>query len=286
MKKLFMLLIVVSLCSYFLGCASGRSFPGRGGSGGGGGGGTGTIQAGNWTFTTNGGINGPIFMGGQLNVSNNTVSGNLTIVGTQASGFLIGPNVTAMTVTGTVSNGTLTLSGVAVSSSVTLTLTNLPSSGTVTSLSGTYSVTGGADNNDAGTVTGALAGDFSGIWSGTDSSTGGTLTVEMSESTTPDTLTGRFPLTSTGSGVTFTGAVGCTVTGTLNADSFAAGGILLLDITTTDNGVPGNLIVAGVADDPTAPTTLSSGSFYAYNGGSGCMLRNTGNAVGFTMAKQ
>lgn len=286
MRKLAQLLLVISLCFGWLSCATSRSIDGFN-PGGGGGGGNGTFQAGNWAFTTSGGINGAIYMGGQLNVSNSTVSGKLTIVGTTGSGFLIGPTATPMSVTGTLSSGTLTLTGAAASSNITMTFTGLSTTGTITSLpSGTYTVTGGTDNGDSGSISGTLASSISGTWAGTDAVTGGTVTASFTESATPDSASGRFFLTSSGSGVTFVGAAGCTVTGTLNTDSFAAGGIVVLDVTTADNGVPGHLVIAGVVNNPTTPTTITNGAFYLYSGGSGCMLRNTGTAVGFTMTKQ
>ena len=286
MRKLAQLFFVVSLCIGWLACASGRSLDGFDRSGGGGGG-TATFQAGNWAFTTSGGINGSIFMGGQLNVSNSTVSGKLTVVGTTGSGFLIGPTATPMSVTGTISNGTLTLTGAAGSSNVSMTFTGLSTSGTITTLSqGTYTVTGGTDNGDSGAITGTIASSLSGTWAGTESFTGGTVTASFTESAAADAATGRFFLTSSGSGITFSGVTGCTVTGTLRSDSFAAGGILLLDVSTLDNGVAGSLVIAGVANSPTTPTTIANGGFYVYNGGTNCMLRNTNTAVGFTLTKQ
>lgn len=286
MRKLAQLLLVVCLCFGWISCATSRSLDGFD-RGGGGGGGNGTFQAGNWAFTTSGGINGAIFMGGQLNVSGSTVSGKLTIVGTTGSGFLIGPTTPPMSVTGTLSSGTLTLTGAAASSNISMTFTGLSTTGTISSLpSGSYTVTGGTDNGDSGSISGTLAASVSGTWVGTDAVTGGTVTANFTQSATADSATGRFFLTSSGSGVTFAGAAGCTVTGTLNTDSYAAGGIVLLDVTTVDNGVAGRLVVAGVVNNPTTPTAITNGAFYVYNGGSGCMLRNTGTSVGFTMTKQ
>lgn len=287
MKKALWLLVVLSLGIWLVSCASSRSFDGRGGSGGGGGGST-NFQAGNWAFTTSGGINGPIFMGGQLTTSGSTISGNMFVLGTQGSGFTIGVGTAPMSVTGSASNGTLTLNGAAGASSITMTFTGVKTSGTITSLSnGTYQVSGGTDNTDNGTISGTIAGSFTGTWAGTDSTTGGMMTVQMTEAASANT-NGDFTLSpTTGTGITFTGSAGCTVTGTLNnLDSFAAGGIVFLDINTVDNGVNGEVLFAGAADNPTAPSNISNVSFYTYNGGSGCMLQNTNLPVSFVLSKQ
>jgi hypothetical protein len=282
MKKALLLVVLISTIGWMVGCASSKSLDGfnRGGSGGGAG-----FQSGNWAFTTSG-VNGTLTMGGALTASGSTVTGNLIVVG--GSSFAIGPSVAPMPVSGILSSGTLTLTGVINSSNFSITFTGVPTSGTVSSLpTGTFTVTGGPDDGDHGPISGALAGNFDGTWQGSDSTTGGTMTVAVTEATSPST-TGTYGLTPAGSGVTFTGgATGCTVTGTLQPDSFVAGGIMVLDITTVDNGVNGQLLFAGGASNPATPTSITVGpSFYIYNGGSGCMLQNTNNQIAFGLTKQ
>jgi hypothetical protein len=192
--------------------------------------------------------------------------------------------MTPMSVTGTLNNGSLTLTGAVSSSSFSITFTGLSSSGTITTLSGgSYTVTGGTDNNDTGAINGVIAGDLSGSWSATEGTTGGSLVVNLTQSASP--VGGAFQLTPTSGGVMFTGGAGCTVTGSLNKNtSFTAGGIVIMDIGTTDNGVSGDAVFVGVATNPSSPTALSM--VYTYTGGSGCLLQNnTTSPVNITFTK-
>ncbi len=283
MRKALYLAAVVSILGLCMGCAGGKSLDGfRPGSGGGGG--SSTFQAGNWAFTTSGGINGTLALGGYLSGTGTTVSGNLFVVGDTGSGFLIGKSSTSMPVTGTIASDTLTLTGVLASSNFTITFTNV--SGSNTSLTGTYSVTGGTDTGDSGTIIGVLAGSYTGNWAGTDSATGGTVTIGMTEATSAST-NGSFVMSpTTGGGVAFSGVNGCVVTGTLNPTySFAAGGIVFLDINTVDTGIVGEMTFLGVANDATNATTLAGGS-YTYTGGTSCMLQSGVGPVNFTLTKQ
>jgi hypothetical protein len=286
MKKALSLGALIVLSLWLAGCASSKSLDGfHGGGGGGGGTTTGTLQSGNWAFTTSGGINGNLYLGGYLSSSGTNVTGNLYVLGTQGSGFLGSPSMTPMSVTGTLNSGTLTLTGAVSSSSFTITFTGLSSGGTITTLSaGSYSVTGGADNNDSGAINGVIAGDVSGSWNASENTTGGSVTVNITQAGSP--VNGSYQLSATsGSGVTFTGAPGCTVTGTLKNGSFTAGGIVIMDISTVDNAVNGDVLFVGVATNPSSPTALSM--VYSYTGGSGCLLQNnTSSPVNIAFAKQ
>lgn len=285
MKKVLSLGALIVFTLWLAGCASSKSLDGFVRGGGGGGGTTGTLQSGNWAFSTSGGINGTLYLGGYLTSSGTNVTGNLYVLGTQGSGFLGSPSMTPMSVTGSISNGTLTLTGAVSSSSFSINFTGLSSSGTITTLTaGTYSVTGGADNNDSGTINGVIAGDVSGSWGATEGATAGSLVVSMTQAASP--TNGKFLLSATsGSGVTFTGGAGCTVSGTLSNTSFTAGGIVIMNVTTVDNAVPGNALFVGVTTNPSSPTALSM--VYNYTGGSGCLLQNnTSSPVNITFTKQ
>ncbi len=289
MRKGLYLTLVVLLFAWCVGCATGKSLDGVT-TGGGGGGSTASFTAGNWSFTTNGGINGAIALGGYLTSSGTTVSGNLFVVGSTGSGFTLQKSSTSMPVTGTLTSGTLTLSGTISSSTFAMTFTNVSSG--ATSVAGTYTVTGGTDTGDSGTVSGVISpsGAYTGTWAGTDTTTGGTMSVAMTESTSANT-NGSFTLNPTsGGGVTFSGVTGCSVTGALNTTySYAAGGIVFLDVTTADSGVSGpfsgELTFLGVANDASNPTTLSGGG-YIYTGGNSCMLQSGVGSVSFSLTKQ
>ena len=282
MRKGINLAVVVLLFAWCLGCATSKSLDGVTG-GGGGGGTTAAFQAGNWAFTTSGGLNGTIYMGGYLSGTGTNVSGTLFVLGTTGSGFNFSNPM--MPVTGTLTSNTLTLSGTVSSSNIVLTFTNVASGST--SVTGSYTVTGGTDNGDSGTVAGVIAGSYTGTWAGTEATTGGVVTVGMTEAAAPNT-NDSFTLSPTsGSGVTFGNVTGCVVTGTLNsANSFVAGGIVYLDIATTDTGIPGEMKFLGVANDPTNATTLGTYGYF-YNGGTSCMLQSgTSTNVAFTLVKQ
>jgi len=289
MKKVLGLMATVSLLVWALGCASSKQLGPLNGGTGGGGGNSATMASGNWSFTTSGGTNGPLFMGGQLNASGTSISGNLIVVGQQGSGFTISSASSPMAVTGSTSNGTITMTGVIASSTITITFTGQSGSGLTTLDGGTYTVAGGTDAGDAGTVSGAIASDFSGTWQGSEPLTAGVMTVQFTESTTPNTTPSRigtFALTGSGTGVTFSGVTGCAVTGTLDpALSFTAGSIVYMKIDTIDQTVPGHLIFLGFADSPTTPTTLSGGG-YIYGGGSSCMLQNDSFQHPISLTKQ
>lgn len=287
MKKALAFLVLVGGLIGGMGCATSRSLNGfQGGSGGGG---SANFEAGNWAFTANG-HSGQISLGGYLSATGSSVTGNLFVAGSQTTGFLLTPSSAPMAVSGTLSGGTLTLTGAISSSNFTITFTGLSNSGTITSLSsGSFTVTGGTDNGDSGTISGVIAGSYTGTWAGTDGTTGGTMTVAMTEATTPN-ANGSFTLTPTsGSGVSFSGAVGCTVTGLLNpsagTNSYVAGNIVFLNIATVDNTVAGQLQFVGFANNPASPTALTGGGYY-YSGGSGCMLQNTNTEISFALTKQ
>jgi hypothetical protein len=285
MKKTLLLMVVISSLAWMSGCASSRSLDGFNG-GGSGGGTSGTFQAGNWAFVTSGGKNGQLTLGGFIGSSGNAVNGHLFVVGDSGTGFPIGIGVVSMPVSGTVAaNGSLTLTGVVSSSSFTITFPSATDTSTLTG--GTYSVTGGTDTGDSGSITGAIAGSVTGTWAGTDTSTGGTMTVNMVQAANPNT-NGSFTLTAGSSGVTFTGSSGCVVTGNLNPvnDSFVAGGIVVLDIQTVDQGVNGNLLFAGGTNNAASPTSIVNGGFYTYTGGSSCLLQNTNQQIAFALTKQ
>ena len=281
MKKLWMLFVVVLLCAFLMSCATSKSFPGRcSTSGCGGGGNNGTIQNGNWAFTLSN-TSRNLYLGGNMTDSNNNITGTFAVSGDPSTGFEFSPANPLITMTGTLSNSTLTLTGTFASSTITLNFTNIATTGTITTMTGTYSVTGGSDTGDSGSVTAALAGDFSGTWQGTDGTTGGTYNIVVTEGTTSSN--GTFPLSV--SSITFSGGTGCAVTADLTTFAgFVAGGMFYVDSNTTDGGSAGNFGYFGIANDPTAPTTITGS--YIYSQGTGCLFQNTGTTVPLNLTKQ
>ncbi|ABF39585.1 hypothetical protein Acid345_0580 [Candidatus Koribacter versatilis Ellin345] len=287
MKKVLGLMVAVSLLAWTLGCASSKQLgPLNHGGGSGGGGGNGTVASGNWAFVGSG-TNGPMHIGGSLTGSGTSVSGDMFVVG--GNGYAIGNSTGPMTVSGSVSNGTLTMTGVIGSSTITLTFTDVTSSGATSLPNGTFSVVGGTDAGDSGTMTGVMASSFSGTWQGNEPVTTGLVSVEFTQASTATSTGGRagsYPLTASGTGVVFSGIAGCTVTGTLDsALSFTAGDIVYLKIDTTDNIIAGHMIYLGFANDPTAPSMISGGG-YVYAGGTNCMLQNDNTQHPLSLTKQ
>lgn len=275
MKKVFLLVVAISLALWLTGCASGRSLNGFKG----GGGGSSSFQTGNWALNGTGGASGAVFFGGNLSENNSTVTGNLFAAGAGGC-FKIGPGVAPMAVSGTISGTALTLSGTLTSGQTVSFALTLPT-GTITTMTGTYSITGGTcATGDHGSIAADIAGSVTGTWSGTSDVSSGIFSAAITEASTASS-SGSFPITGTGtSPITFSGVTGCTVFGTFNSsnDSFAAGSLVFLDMTTTDNGLPGNLLMLGVINNDTNPTTMSTE--YLYSGGSGCFFNNSNNGNG------
>ena len=174
MKKALLLVVLISTIGGMVGCGSSKSFDGFNRGSGGGSGSSGAIQAGNWAFHATGGINGDIYMGGYLSGTSSTFGGKMQVLGTSATGFTLAKGTTPMTISGSVSNGTLTMTGTSGSSAFTFSFPNISSSGSTTTLDGTYSVVGGADTGDTGSVGGLIVPDgaYTGTWAGTSSTSG------------------------------------------------------------------------------------------------------------------
>ena len=290
-RALSLTLALAIICCCF-GCASSKSLDnfngnGNGGSGGTGGtGGTGTgFHTGNWAFKGTGGIHGTLNFGGYLTLDGTGVLGTLYTLGSdEASGYsaldyttsLGGPNAT-----GTFSNGTLTVTISAASNHrIALNFTGISSNSST--LNGTYTVTGGADDGDSGTLSGVeVTGSDAGTWTGTDPVTGGTVTVSMTEAASE--TVNIYPLTI--SGASFGGVSGCSVTFSRAYLSYAAGNIVYLNLGTLDSGFNQSFAFYGTADSATAPKVLNG--WYTYANGTSCLLEeNNSQLIPFTFTKQ
>jgi hypothetical protein len=267
----------VLLGAFLMSCASGKTFPGRGFNGGAN---SGTIQNGNWAFTLSNASRN-LYLGGNMTTASNAVTGTFVISGDPSTGFEFSPANPLVNMTGTLNGSTLTLTGTFSSSTITLNLTNLSTTGANTTMSGTYSVTGGTDTGDSGNVTAAVAGDFSGTWQGTDGTSGGTFNIVVAEGAA---ASGVFPLTV--SSVTFSGGTGCSVAlqSGQTATGFVAGGMFYVNVPVTDAGIAGTFGYFGIAPDPTNPASISGS--YIYNQGTSCLFQNTDTTIPMTLTKQ
>lgn len=288
MKKLASLAVALLFLAFTFGCASSKSLNGYTP---GGGGGSSAMASGNWSILASSGGVGTLGFGGVLTVNGTSVAGNLYVF-SDDNCYTPSASASTIPVTGTINNGALPLNVVAGGTTFDLTLSVPTGSAAATSLTGTYSASGGCENGRSGNLNATLvSGTVAGTWQGSAASgTSGvqsTLTFGFTVSGTPfnsGTLTGALPVTPTA--VTLSGPVGCIITGaTLNpTKSFTAGSLLFLDVTETENTIPSEFWVFGVVNDVTNPT-LFSGE-YVYQSGGSCLLGTTSGAQSFAMTKQ
>ncbi|HEY3928840.1 MAG TPA: hypothetical protein VGL89_10715 [Candidatus Koribacter sp.] len=285
MKKLWTVVVVLGLFGWLMGCATGKSLDNfRGGSGGGGG----STTSGNWDIELTSGTGGQIVgFGGHLVFTGSSVSGNLMPFDSSSSCLFPSQSSSSVAVSGTISNGKLPLNIATNGGTFAVTLTVPSGSSTVTSMSGTYSTTSGCLGTLSGSVSAKLvSGPLGGTWTGTDTAgNGAVLSFDFAvanSATATGSLQGTFQITPVS--VNITPPAGCVVSGTtLNADSFAAGELLFLDVSESENGTPAEFLVYGVVDSATAPANFTGG--YAYVSGGSCLL-NTAGEGGFTLTKQ
>jgi hypothetical protein len=209
------------------------------------------LTQGNWSVTAT--SNGDAVSHNAQN--NNTRSHNAEIAN-ESSTFYIGGNLTqnGANLTGTmyvVGSGCFNSAGVAFTGTVngqTVTLTtDSPSlagqvitvtatAASASSLSGTYTVAGGCDDGDSGTVSASAAVPITGTWAGSLSNceaekngcANANISFDMTQGTTAAT-DGGFPLTGS---ITYTNS-GCSASGTITGGEIY-GSYLVLNATTVD----------------------------------------------------
>jgi hypothetical protein len=171
------------------------------------------------------------YIGGNLTQNGGHLTGTMYVVGSECF------NSAGVAVTGTVSGNNITLTTDSPSLAgqvITVTATAASTS----SLTGTYSVTGGCDDGDSGMVTGSVVAPITATWAGSlnfencDTGRNGcpntTISIDMTQATTA-ALDGGFPLTGN---ITYTGS-GCSVSGTItNGEVY--GSFLVLNASTVD----------------------------------------------------
>jgi len=191
-------------------------------------------------------------MGGYITSSGGTVTGTIHVVNT-SSCYTLAQNI-PITGTYSSSSGAFTAVSSAVSGQV-ITISGTIVAGSVNSAvlkSGTYSVAGGCDNGETGTLTGYTAVSYtsgylgyfySGVVKSTSTSTTGTITVtsgvSMTQSSTPD-ANGFYHVTGSavfsGSNCTTTAVTTSLSSGTITASTIA-GTYVSITITDTNNNV-------------------------------------------------
>jgi hypothetical protein len=210
------------------------------------------LTQGNWSVTAiSSGSVGTFYIGGNLTQNKSTLSGMMLVVGS-----CIDPSQ-SVAFTGTVDGKNVTLAS-ASSSGQVITIT---ASGTTNSaLTGTYTVTGGCDGGDSGSVTASAVPSISATWSGPIASQGGsnvTLAIAFTQAVTPSS-DGTFALTGN---ATFTNS-SCSSTGTVNT-AFIAGPYLFARGLTDDGG---NFSYSNVLlNNPASPTSMKGD--YEVSGG-------------------
>ena len=228
------------LCTLLSGCGGGNSSNPSAFS----------IQTGNWNINASSTAGGNDFIiGGNLTQSGSSISGVMHFV--HAVCFNL---TTDVPVSGSVSGRAVTLTSAPFSQVVTVSAIAI----SATTLTGTYSAEG-CSAADIGTISANLVPSVTGSWHGTFTSTassGTTInaTANLTQSPTAD-ADGFFPVTGT---VTFTGSP-CFTSGTI-VQSFAAGSVLGLEVTTNDQPTPGDVIFAVIIDNP-ATSTAATGAY-------------------------
>jgi len=211
------------------------------------------LTSGNWDFAAVS-SSGPSFLiGGNVVQTGTSVTGGLRVVN---SGCFT--SSTAVPISGTISGQTATVTSSAVASqTISATLT-----GSATSLTGTYTVTGtGCAGGDKGNIAGVLVPSISGTWKGTFISNavahpGIGVTATVTEGAADST--GVFALTGNAA---YTGSA-CFATATAATSSVMAGRTTNV-VLTNDDGSTTTFI--GSLNNPGAPTQING--TYAVSGG-------------------
>jgi hypothetical protein len=213
-----------------------------------------TLASGNWSLALQSGINATTQnWGGNFSVSDSSVT--MVMFDPEygrCMDALIGP--LAIPVTGTLQEGSLTLTSAAFDGGNVL---NIALSGSGSTATGTYAFTGGCQG-DHGNFTATFVPPISGTWSSSFAINGQpvTLTANLSQSTTA-TGAGVIPLTGT---YTLSGT-SCYSGGTLaSSESYIWGNTVTTGTLATSVGV--SFYVAGTLTTPANPTTISASYWF------------------------
>ena len=221
-----------------------------------------SLTPGNWSMTAvptgNGAIANTIFyVGGNLSQAGDKVSGTMYFVNSNCFS-----SAQTVTFSGSVKGSAVTLTSDSVGGEVV----TVTASGTSSSLSGTYAITGGTTcDGDTGSLTAVPVPSISATWGGPILTQGGishgganaalAINITQASNASPD---GTFALTG---GATFTNS-SCSSTGTVS-DAFIAGPFLVVHGVTDDGG---NFSYTNVLlNNPSSPTSMTGE--YSVSGG-------------------
>jgi hypothetical protein len=182
------------------------------------------------------------------------IGGNLTQSGSGLSGtmYITGSDVTcnfdpskSVRMTGTVNGSNVALSSESIGGQVI----TVAASGSVSALSGTYSIAGGACDGDQGNVTANAVPSITGTWNGTVQVSGAPVTMSVAlTQAAAASADGTFALTGT---VTYTGSV-CSSSATITTPSTIIGA----NVSLTANVGDGTFNYTGPLDSVTAPANM------------------------------
>jgi hypothetical protein len=202
-----------------------------------------TLTSGNWQVNTASTTNpGAISDGGtSLSQTGTSVSGIMHLVSPPCFNPTEDININA-----TVNGPTLQFT----SSIVTGQMLSVTATGSDTSLTGSYTMSGTACPQDQGIFTAILVPPATGTWNGTLTSAGGTITqVTATLTQTGPDAQGFFPLSGT---VIFSGS--CFSSGTVTGEASGAGYALIVK---SDRGIIESFVIAGAITDPATANTFA-----------------------------
>jgi fibronectin-binding autotransporter adhesin len=212
-----------------------------------------TLTSGNWDFAAASSSGTNFLIGGNVVQTGTSITGGLHVINSAC----IAPS-TAVPISGTISGQTATVTSAAVASQTI----NATLSGSATSLTGTYNVTGtGCAGGDKGNIAGVLVPSISGTWKGTlISNTVANPGVGVSATITESAAdsTGVFALTGN---ATYTGSP-CFASGTATTGSDITGRTTHVVLTNDDGST---VTFIGSLNNPAAPTQMNG--TYTVTGG-------------------
>ncbi len=199
-------------------------------------------------------VSATFYIGGNLTQNGTTLTGTMYVVGSECF------NSAGVAFTGTVNGQTVALTTDSPSlAGQVITVTSTAAS--PSSLTGTYTVTGGCDDGDSGTVTASAAVPITGTWVGTLSNceqgkngcANANISFDMTQATTAAT-DGGFPLTGN---ITYSDS-GCSVSGTITSGEIY-GSFLVLNASTVDQNEEDGAFKYNqvLLNDPSAPASMT-----------------------------